>query len=150
MKKNNQKMLFVFVFFLSLNLFSQADRMEFVYGDKLPDAPLLSSRGDHQVGVMTMNLVHSNQIDILKSSEDNDVFYDRPLTVEVWYPAKLKESEVAWEVYDEVMGNLNDPKRPLIPFKSGMRSSRYMRLLEGIIHKKRGLLYTINIPFCLT
>ncbi|MDA9843717.1 dienelactone hydrolase [Flavobacteriaceae bacterium] len=131
MKKNNQKMLFVFVFFLSLNLFSQADRMEFVYGDKLPDAPLLSSRGDHQVGVMTMNLVHSNQIDILKSSEDNDVFYDRPLTVEVWYPAKLKESEVAWEVYDEVMGNLNDPKRPLIPFKFYGRAKRNAKPLES-------------------
>ena len=65
--------------------------------------------GVHQVGVRTLLLHNSNQLDILSSTKDNDVFYDRPLKVEIWYPALLNTDEQEKEVYDEVMGNYNDP-----------------------------------------
>ncbi len=57
-----------------------------------PDAPALAAYGDFNVGVRTINLINADQIDILKidpAKPKPDVLprYDRPLTVEVWYPA---------------------------------------------------------------
>lgn len=56
--------------------------------DKIrPDAPALASHGDLPVGVQTLSFVHPGQIDILNTTEGDEPLYDRPLTVEVWYPA---------------------------------------------------------------
>ncbi len=52
-----------------------------------PDAPALAAAGDHVVGVQTLNFVNPGQNDILNTTEGNEPLYDRPLTVEVWYPA---------------------------------------------------------------
>ncbi len=53
-----------------------------------PDAPELAAPGKEAVGVQTINLVHKNQIDILKVKAGEALpKYDRPLTVEVWYPS---------------------------------------------------------------
>lgn len=52
-----------------------------------PDAPELAAYGTHPVGVRTLELINSGQIDILNTSEGNEPTYDRPLKVEVWYPA---------------------------------------------------------------
>jgi len=53
-----------------------------------PDAPELAKPGEATIGVRTLDLVHKNQIDILnvKAGEAHPK-YDRPLTVEVWYPS---------------------------------------------------------------
>jgi predicted dienelactone hydrolase len=88
----------------------------FVYGDPLPDAPELAPRGEYKVGVRTLDFVNKGQVDILKSKGGVDVTYDRPLKVEVWYPAILPEGVKPLVEYEEVMGSANDPKRPLIPF----------------------------------
>ncbi len=55
-----------------------------------PDAPALAPYGKYNVGVQTLRLVHAGQVDVLnaKAGQPNPV-YDRPLTVEVWYPANL-------------------------------------------------------------
>jgi predicted dienelactone hydrolase len=124
MKKRNRNQWIAFVLFLSVNLFAQEKEIQFVYGDKLPDAPVLSARGTLQIGVQTLELINPNQIDILNSTKYSEVVYDRPLTVEVWYPAKLAEGEIEQDVYEEVMGNYNDPKRPLVPFKFTGRAKR--------------------------
>jgi predicted dienelactone hydrolase len=57
-----------------------------------PDAPELSAYGDYPVGVRQLDLVNQNQIDILAlyppgPAPDPMPTYDRPLTVELWYPA---------------------------------------------------------------
>ena len=104
--------------------FSQAEAEAFLYGDALPDAPELSARGKHQVGVRTLNLINKGQVDILKSKEGVAPLYDRPLTVEVWYPATLPKGEKELVTYDEVMGTANDPKRPLMPFTFQGRAAR--------------------------
>ncbi|MGB7341469.1 MAG: hypothetical protein WBC91_21410 [Phototrophicaceae bacterium] len=53
-----------------------------------PDAPALAAQGDFDIGVQTLELVNPDQVDILNTQPDGEtVFYDRPLTVEVWYPA---------------------------------------------------------------
>ena len=61
----------------------------FFYGDARADAPELAYRGSFDVGVRTLKVINPNQIDILSYSAENpDPRYDRPLTLEVWYPAK--------------------------------------------------------------
>lgn len=57
-----------------------------------PDAPELAAYGELSVGVRQIELVNENQIDILAidpTAEKPAVLptYDRPLTVEMWYPA---------------------------------------------------------------
>ena len=52
-----------------------------------PDAPALAAYGDHVVGVRSYTLSNPGQIDIVKTTADAEPTYDRPLTVEVWYPA---------------------------------------------------------------
>jgi len=52
------------------------------------DAPELAKYGKLAIGVKTLNLVHPGQADILKFKAGAPMpVYDRPLTVEVWYPA---------------------------------------------------------------
>jgi hypothetical protein len=56
------------------------------------DAPELSAYGDYKIGVRTLEMVNPDQIDILAidpAAEKPAEWprYDRPLTVEVWYPA---------------------------------------------------------------
>jgi predicted dienelactone hydrolase len=96
---------------------------EFLYGDQLPDAPELSARGEYNVGVQTINLVNKNQVDVLNSKEGKDPLYDRPITIEVWYPASVSNNAKT-VVYDEVMGTAGDTLRPLIPFTFKGRAYR--------------------------
>ncbi|WP_299841126.1 VPLPA-CTERM sorting domain-containing protein [uncultured Jannaschia sp.] len=56
------------------------------------DAPDLAAYGDLPVGVRQIELVHENQINILAIDPEGErpaelPRYDRPLTVEMWYPA---------------------------------------------------------------
>ena len=88
---------------------------EFLYGDAMPDAPELSERGEHAIGVRTLDLVNKDQIDILNGKEGNYPLYNRPLTVEIWYPAESSKSKAS-VTYEEVMGTRGDTLRPLIPF----------------------------------
>ncbi len=57
-----------------------------------PDAPALADYGELPVGVRQIELVNKNQIDILAIDPGGEKpaalpRYDRPLTVEMWYPA---------------------------------------------------------------
>ncbi|MFN8344159.1 MAG: dienelactone hydrolase [Spirosomataceae bacterium] len=103
---------------------AQTAKDSFVYGDLMPDAPELSARGKYGVGVQTLQLVNKKQLDILHSKNGKDSLYDRPLTVEVWYPATIPVDQPQLVEYDEVIGSSNDPKRPLKPFKFKGRSLR--------------------------
>jgi predicted dienelactone hydrolase len=98
----------------------------FFYGDTRPDAPELASRGPFNVGVRTLKVVNPNQIDILKYSEENtDPRYDRPLTLEAWYPAIRPGNTPEVTTYQDVLGNgPDDPDRPLIPFEFAGRALR--------------------------
>ena len=98
----------------------------FFYGDPRPDAPELAYRGSFNVGVRTLEVIHPNQIDILKLSEENtDPRYDRPLTLEVWYPAIRPGNTPEVTIYQDVLGNgPEDPDRPIIPFEFAGRALR--------------------------
>ncbi len=52
-----------------------------------PDAPALAAWGPRPVGVRTLHLVDPGRIDILNTTEAALAHCDRPLPVEMWYPA---------------------------------------------------------------
>ncbi len=112
------------LFSLLLNFSGLAQQGTFVYGDLLPDAPELAGRGKYAVGVQTLDLLHKNQIDILNSKKDSVVRYDRPLKIEVWYPADLPGGSGDLVSYEDVMGNAGSPDRPIIPFTFPGRATR--------------------------
>src|SRR5262245_27070463 len=78
---------------------------QFINGDTLPDAPALAPRGEYHVGVRTLDLINKHQINILKSKNGVDTFYDRPLKVEIWYPAILPADKKEFTTYEDVLGS---------------------------------------------
>ena len=110
--------------FLISNLALNAQTGSFVYGDALPDAPELSARGSYAVGVRTLDFVNKGQADVLNSKNGIDPIYDRPLKVEVWYPAQLATGAQETVIYNEVMGTAHDSLRPLTPFTFEGRAFR--------------------------
>jgi predicted dienelactone hydrolase len=69
------------------------------------DAPELAARGSYGVGVRTLQLVHPGQVDILHidKASGKAPLYDRPLTIEVWYPAVIPPGASEETVYDMPM-----------------------------------------------
>jgi len=96
----------------------------FMYGDALPDAPELALRGEYNVGVRTLTLVHKGQIDILNSKKGVDPLYDRPLTIEIWYPAIIPAGKPVIATYHDTYGSATDSTRPLTPFTFEGRALR--------------------------
>ncbi len=109
---------------LGASVLLQAQTQDFLYGDPLPDAPELSERGTLTVGVRTIDLVNPAQVDILNSKGGKDGMYDRPLTVEVWYPAEVSSGTEVSVAYEDLMGTHGDSLRPLIPFTFKGRAVR--------------------------
>jgi len=69
---------------LMLALASAHNRIDMVR----PDAPDLATFGEFTPGVRTLELVNPDQLDIVNAEAGAPTpMYDRPLVVEVWYPA---------------------------------------------------------------
>jgi predicted dienelactone hydrolase len=70
-----------------------------------PDAPELARRGDFHVGVRTVEVVHRNQVEILKFDKvtGKAPLYDRPLKLEVWYPAIIPPGKEEKTTYVSAM-----------------------------------------------
>jgi len=59
-----------------------------------PDAPELAKFGKYSIGVQTVSLSHTNQLDVLAMAKGGkSPRYDRPLTLEIWYPAPSSSLE---------------------------------------------------------
>ncbi len=99
-----QRHLFMTVFTASLGIIPMAHAENRIDTQRF-DAPELAAYGDHAVGVRQIKLKNPGQVDILKidpAAPKPDVLptYDRPLTVEVWYPAAQGASgDTALKVY---------------------------------------------------
>ena len=60
------------------------------------DAPALAKYGMFNIGVKTFSFVNTKQVDVLQTKPGKPVpLYDRPLFVEVWYPARLAPGQPA-------------------------------------------------------
>lgn len=99
-------------------------------GDARADAPTLSARGQYAVGVRTISLVRKDVPDIAKAAATSPApnplpRYDRPLKVEVWYPATLAAGQAQTTLYSDSLGSgPGDPKRPVVPFTFPGRAAR--------------------------
>ncbi|WP_154856847.1 alpha/beta hydrolase family protein [Cyclobacterium xiamenense] len=110
-----------FCVFISQSIYSQTD--PFVFGDRLPDAPELAASGPFPVGVRTLELIHTNQPNIQESNGTEMPVYDRPLRVEVWYPAQ-ENPDAKMAEYTDFLGTTTDPTRPLKAFTFPGRAER--------------------------
>ena len=78
----------VILLFMFSNAFAAENRID----GQRPDAPELAKPGNLNVGVRTLKLSNKNQIDVVNIEEGEELpRYNRPLTVEVWYPAHTLE-----------------------------------------------------------
>lgn len=66
-----------------------------------PDAPELAPFGALPIGVRTMHLSHPDQINVPAVTDTEIPRYDRPLTVEIWYPAAANTPQGG--TYDTVL-----------------------------------------------
>jgi predicted dienelactone hydrolase len=78
------------------------------------DAPELAARGPWAVGVRTVELVNPHQPDILHFDKETNKapLYDRPLTLEIWYPATIPQGREERVIYESAMprsGSAADP-----------------------------------------
>ena len=96
----------------------------FVYGDLLPDAPGLAAKGEHAVGVQTIQIVNPAQPNLVVAKGEDTPLYDRELQLEVWYPAVGEADSKETMAYEEVLGVSGNPDRPLRPFSFLGRASR--------------------------
>ncbi|SFC33598.1 alpha/beta hydrolase family protein [Spirosoma endophyticum] len=126
MKISLSRYVFILLFIVGtvIQAVAQTPGDAFVNGDLLPNAPDLAARGTYGVGVRTMKLVHPAQVDVLHTKDGKHPLYDRPLTVEIWYPARSAANKSATVTYESVLGRANDPKRPLVPFTFTGRAGR--------------------------
>jgi len=66
---------------------AQANRIDFIR----PDAPALAAYGRLGVGVTTAHFQNPQQWDIVNAKSGSAMpLYDRPLTVEIWYPGQIE------------------------------------------------------------
>ena len=90
---------------LAASLTAGAAQAENRIDRQLPNAPELAAYGDHAVGVRTLEMVNPDQIDLLAidpaaDKPDEMPRYDRPLTVEMYYPAaEGAQGETAFKAY---------------------------------------------------
>ena len=113
------------------------------------DAPELAARGNYPVGVRTVELLHRNQVDILHFNKETGKapIYDRPLRVEIWYPAVIPPGQrqettyrmpvpgghpvagkTVFEIHDEALRDappLSGKSFPLLLVSHGYPGSRY-------------------------
>jgi predicted dienelactone hydrolase len=67
------------------NVQAQANRIDFIRSD----APALAAYGAFDIGVKTVQFKNPQQWDIVNAKPGQSVpLYDRPLTVEIWYPGQ--------------------------------------------------------------
>ena len=79
------------------------------------DAPELAAQGSYAVGVRTVEIIHKGQVDILHFDAITKLAptYDRPLKIEIWYPASLAPGQVAHTIYESPMaGRVPRPGMP--------------------------------------
>jgi predicted dienelactone hydrolase len=68
-----------------------------------PDAPELAAHGPFDIGARTLEFIDAGRLDIVNAVTGEEISrYDRPFTVEVWYPAALLEGTGPGGEYETV------------------------------------------------
>lgn len=125
---------------------------------QLPGAPELAAYGDYKTGVRTVEVSNPDQIDILQLDNEEPLpnplpRYDRPLTLEIWYPADFTatgsttlsvylrdattEVDLQGQAIRDAAPIMNDGPFPLVIVSHGYPGNRYLlsHLAENISSK---------------
>lgn len=106
----------------SATAIAQSNRIDFIRHD----APELARYGSYAIGVRTLQFTHADQPDILASLDRGERRrYDRQLTVEIWYPARLAPDQQPGVAYTTTTRN------PAIVALLQGRAVRDAQVLEG-------------------
>ncbi len=93
----------VLAVFISVTLSAHGNRIDIIRHD----APELAHFGNYNIGVRTLELTDPDRPDILNTVQGgNTAYYDRKLTVEIWYPAQLEEGQQPGVDYTTTTRNL--------------------------------------------
>jgi len=87
---------FFAISFIASMVSAQQNRIDFIG----PLAPELADFGRFSIGVQTIEVVSPNTVDVVNTPRGGETaYYDRGLTLEIWYPANLggKESGTTYE-----------------------------------------------------
>ena len=78
------------------------------------DAPELAPRGTYAVGVRTETIKNPQQIDILNfdKATGKAPLHDRPLTIEIWYPATIPAGQTEQTTYSMAMPGASASQPP--------------------------------------
>lgn len=126
---------------ISSALHAQTNRIDLIR----PDAPVLASFGDLNVGVRTVEVTDSDRPDVLNMANGEDTpRYDRSLMLEIWYPAQLVNGQRPGTQYQartrnpDVTATLTgravrdadplrgDARSPLVIISHGYPGNRYL------------------------
>lgn len=137
----SEAMLGVLATCISISVLAQSNRIDIIR----PDAPELAHFGEYDIGVRTLVLTDRHRPDVLNTAAAGDtVFYDRSLTVEVWYPALLAADQQPGTDYTTSTRNLevtavlhgravrnaaaltSDGAMPLVILSHGYPGNRYL------------------------
>ena len=89
---------------VSSSALAQTNRIDIIRHD----APELSQFGVFDIGVRTLDLVAPQSVDVINSvAGEVTNYYDRPLTVELWYPATLEAGQSPGGAYSAETRNLD-------------------------------------------
>lgn len=89
---------------VSTSALAQPNRIDIIRHD----APELSQFGAFAIGVRTLDLVATQSVDVINSvAGEVTNYYDRPLTVELWYPATLSAGQSPGGEYRAETRNLD-------------------------------------------
>lgn len=94
-----------------------------LFGEPSPAAPEFAARGDFKVGVTRLELIDPDRVNVLGATAADPLpLYDRPLTVDVWYPAIIPADAGEITTYEDNLGRLD--QNNLRPFTFRGRAFR--------------------------
>lgn len=150
--------LLMLVCSVTVSFFSTTASAENRIDTQLPGAPELAAYGSYKTGVRTMDVVNPGQVDILQLDNAEPLpdplpVYDRPLTLEVWYPAEesatgdttlraylrdgATEVELQGRSIRDAAPVMNDGPFPLVIVSHGYPGNRFLmsHLADNIASK---------------
>ncbi len=88
--------------FLAMSVTAQTNRIDTVRAD----APELARFGDYDIGVRSVEFLARNRVDVVDTPRGGEnIYYDRSLMIELWYPAMLEAGQESGGTYQAITRN---------------------------------------------
>ncbi|MCG8415401.1 MAG: dienelactone hydrolase, partial [Pseudomonadales bacterium] len=98
------KKVFIFLsgLLFTISALAQTNRIDTVRAD----APELANFGEYTIGVRQVEFLARNRVDVVDTPRDGEnIYYDRSLMIELWYPAVLEDGQESGGTYQAITRN---------------------------------------------